>query len=54
MEKKSWLCLVCGYVHDGDEPPGQCPLCGAPPTRFARQLDGRIDFEDQQRDGEKN
>ena len=25
---KKWKC-VCGYIHDGDEPPAQCPKCGA-------------------------
>lgn len=25
----SWVCVVCGYVHHGDEPPDVCPLCGA-------------------------
>jgi rubrerythrin len=29
-----WLCEVCGYVHDGDQPPANCPLCGAPKSRF--------------------
>lgn len=30
---KKWKC-VCGYIHDGDEPPTQCPKCGAPAERF--------------------
>ena len=30
---KKWKC-VCGYVHDGDEPPARCPKCGAPPEKF--------------------
>lgn len=32
-EKKKWKC-VCGYVHDGNEPPAQCPKCGAPAEKF--------------------
>lgn len=32
MQKK-WKC-VCGYIHDGAEPPVQCPKCGAPRERF--------------------
>ena len=32
--KKKWKC-VCGYIHDGDEAPGQCPKCGAGPEKFA-------------------
>lgn len=23
-----WKCSVCGYVHEGTEPPGKCPCCG--------------------------
>lgn len=23
-----WVCLECGYVHFGKEPPGKCPSCG--------------------------
>ena len=30
---KKWKC-VCGYIHDGDEAPAQCPKCGAPAEKF--------------------
>lgn len=30
---KKWKC-VCGYIHDGDEAPAQCPKCGAPADKF--------------------
>lgn len=33
MDKK-WKCTVCGYVHEGDQPPEQCPSCGAPKSQF--------------------
>lgn len=23
-----WRCRECGYIHEGTEPPGKCPLCG--------------------------
>lgn len=26
---KKWECTVCGYIHEGDEPPDECPICGA-------------------------
>jgi len=32
--KNSWICLVCGYVHQGGQPPDTCPICGAPETDF--------------------
>jgi uncharacterized membrane protein len=31
---KNWKCLVCGYIHVGDEPPEKCPLCGADRSKF--------------------
>ncbi|MFP4381119.1 MAG: FAD-dependent oxidoreductase [Candidatus Sumerlaeia bacterium] len=31
---KAWRCSVCGYVHRGDEPPEECPVCGAPKEDF--------------------
>ena len=32
-----WVCSVCGYVHEGDEPPAQCPVCKVPAEKFIRQ-----------------
>ena len=26
---KKYVCPVCGYVYEGDNPPEKCPLCGA-------------------------
>ncbi|MGI6665549.1 MAG: FAD-dependent oxidoreductase [Christensenellaceae bacterium] len=31
---KKWECKRCGYVHDGDAPPENCPVCGAPKELF--------------------
>ncbi len=31
---KKFVCLVCGYVHEGDEPPASCPICGAGADQF--------------------
>jgi nitrite reductase (NADH) large subunit len=33
--KRAWKCDVCGYVHEGDTPPGQCPVCGVSSDLFA-------------------
>jgi rubrerythrin len=33
MEKK-WKCTVCGYIHEGQQPPDECPVCGAPQSQF--------------------
>jgi rubredoxin len=31
---KKWKCTVCGYIHEGPEPPETCPVCGAPREKF--------------------
>ncbi|MCI8553364.1 MAG: NADH peroxidase [Clostridiales bacterium] len=31
---KKYVCLICGYVHNGDEPPAVCPVCGAAADKF--------------------
>ncbi len=31
---RTWRCTVCGYLHTGDDPPEECPVCGAPATDF--------------------
>ncbi|MGI6731154.1 MAG: FAD-dependent oxidoreductase [Anaerovoracaceae bacterium] len=31
---KKWKCMVCGYMHAGEEPPGSCPVCGASADKF--------------------
>jgi rubredoxin len=31
---KMWRCEVCGYLHEGEEPPDFCPKCGAPKEKF--------------------
>ncbi len=30
-----WVCDICGYVHDEEEPPEGCPVCGAPRSKFS-------------------
>ncbi|MDR1398564.1 MAG: NADH peroxidase [Treponema sp.] len=32
-----FVCLVCGYVHEGDQPPVACPQCKAPAAKFKAQ-----------------
>ena len=31
---KKWECTVCGYIHEGEEPPEICPVCGADRSKF--------------------
>lgn len=40
---RRWRCSVCGYVHEGDEPPAKCPLCGADGSLFEEvDADGKL------------
>ncbi len=32
-----YVCMVCGYVHEGDEAPEACPVCKAPSSKFVKQ-----------------
>ena len=34
---KKFVCTVCGYVHEGDNPPEFCPQCKAPASKFKEQ-----------------
>lgn len=35
---KKWVCQVCGYVYEGENPPERCPQCGAPSFKFTEQV----------------
>lgn len=37
--KTKWVCRICGYVHEGDEPPAMCPLCKHPATDFEKVVE---------------
>ena len=34
MATKRFRCTVCGYIHEGNEPPFECPVCKAPASKF--------------------
>ncbi len=34
---KKFVCSVCGYVYEGNEPPERCPQCKAPASKFTEQ-----------------
>lgn len=34
---KKYVCLVCGYVYEGEEAPAECPICHAPASKFSEQ-----------------
>ena len=35
-----YVCPVCGYVHEGDNPPEKCPQCGVPGEKFTKMDEG--------------
>ena len=32
----AWRCRMCGHIHYGDEPPGECPFCFFPASAFKK------------------
>ncbi len=36
-----WVCKVCGYVYEGENPPAACPQCKAPADKFEAYVEGR-------------
>ncbi len=48
---KKWVCTVCGYVYEGENPPEKCPQCKAPASKFVEQKAGELVFADEHRVG---
>lgn len=44
---KKFVCLVCGYVHEGEEAPEQCPICKAPKEKFVEKKDETLQWADE-------
>lgn len=44
---KKYICTVCGYVHEGEEPPEKCPQCGAPASKFEEMTSEKLEWADQ-------
>ena len=36
-----WICPVCGYVHEGEEPPAECPVCKVKGEKF-KKVEGEL------------
>ena len=34
---KKWVCSVCGYVYEGEQPPVECPVCHVDGSKFIEQ-----------------
>ncbi len=48
---KKFVCSVCGYVHEGNEPPANCPVCKAPAERFNEKSEDGLVFADEHKVG---
>lgn len=44
---KKWVCSVCGYVYEGEQPPAQCPQCKVPAEKFNLMEAGKKEWADQ-------
>ena len=41
---KKFVCPVCGYVYEGENPPEKCPQCGVPGSKFTVMDDSALNF----------
>jgi rubrerythrin len=48
---KKFICTVCGYLHEGDSAPANCPQCNAPASKFSEQTTTEINWADEHRIG---
>ena len=39
-----YRCTVCGYIHEGSEPPAFCPQCKAPADKFVPVEENKLDW----------
>ena len=45
-----FVCLVCGYIHEGEKPPEKCPICNADSSKFEQMKDD-LSWADEHRIG---
>ena len=36
VKMAKWKCSICGYEHEGDTPPENCPVCKQPASKFVK------------------
>ncbi len=48
---KKFVCTVCGYVHEGAEPPAKCPQCGVGADKFKEAAGEGLVFADEHKIG---
>ncbi|MCL2634122.1 MAG: NADH peroxidase [Oscillospiraceae bacterium] len=48
---KKFICSICGFVHEGDSAPENCPQCNAPASKFNEQSGEGLAYADEHRIG---
>ncbi|NVN97799.1 MAG: NADH peroxidase [Geobacteraceae bacterium] len=48
---KKYVCTICGYVHEGDAPPAECPQCKAPSGKFILKDESVLGWADEHKIG---
>ena len=50
---KKFRCLVCGYIHEGETAPAECPICHAKADKFVEVVEneGELSWADEHRLG---
>lgn len=46
-----FVCQVCGYTMEGNEPPEKCPICGASKDKFVAVAEGKREWADEHKIG---
>ena len=39
---KKWVCQVCGYIYEGENPPAECPVCHVGADKFKEQTEEKV------------
>ncbi len=39
---KKWVCTVCGYIHEGETAPEECPVCKVGADKFEEMAGDRV------------
>lgn len=48
---KKYVCTICGYIHEGDTAPVECPQCKALSDKFTLKGEGDLSWADEHRIG---
>ena len=47
---KKYVCTVCGYIYEGENPPDKCPNCNVGSDKF-EEMKGTLQWADEHRNG---